>query len=154
DLPGASQPLEMSREQRAHHLHVVGASGMGKTKFLEHLIRRDIENWRKSECGLLVIDPHGNLYDNIINWLAWNKYELPIIPIDLRQGEWIVSYNVLRQREIARRDVVVNNFTEAMAYVWGQLGTNDTPLFEQWIGSLLTALYEKNLTLIEAKHLL
>lgn len=153
-LPGANRPLQMTREQRARHLHIVGASGMGKTKLLEYLIRRDIKDWSDSKCGLLLIDPHGNLYDDIIKWLAWSEFERPVIPIDLRQDEWVVSYNVMRQREIASRDVVVDNFTEAMAYVWGQLGTNETPLFEQWVGNLLTALYENKSTLIEAKHLL
>ena len=56
------------------------------------LIRQDIRNWSKSKCGLLVIDPHGNLYDNLINWLAWSDLERPIIPIDLRQD---VSTQVL-----------------------------------------------------------
>ncbi len=43
--------------------------GTGKSKFLEHLIRQDIVIWRKSKCGLLVLNPHGSLYDSLMNWL-------------------------------------------------------------------------------------
>jgi len=55
-----------------------GGTGTGKSKFLEHLIRQDILAWRKSRCGLLLLDPHGCLYDNLLNWLAWHKIERPI----------------------------------------------------------------------------
>jgi hypothetical protein len=41
-----------------------------------------------------------------------------------------------------------------MAYVWGQAGTNQTPLFARWAGNVLRALYEKKLTLIQAEHLI
>ena len=117
------------------------------------MIRQDIRNWSKSKCGLLVIDPHGNLYDNLINWLAWSGLERPIIPIDLRQDDWVVSYNLLRQRKFVDPAVLVDNLIDAMAYVWGQGGTNQTPLFARWAGNVLRTLYEKKLTLIQAEHL-
>jgi DNA segregation ATPase FtsK/SpoIIIE-like protein len=47
------------------HMYVVGATGVGKSKFLEHVVREDIRNWRKSECGLLLLDPHGAVYDGV-----------------------------------------------------------------------------------------
>jgi Helicase HerA, central domain len=151
---GRNIPLLFPRTLRDKHLYVCGGTGTGKSKFLENLIRQDIRKWRKSKCGVLVLDPHGSLYDNLIEWLAWNKESIdaPIIPIDLRQDEWIVSYNVLRQRS-ADPQVLIDNVTDAMAYVWGQGGTNQTPLFARWAGNVIRALYEKRLTLVEAEHL-
>jgi hypothetical protein len=152
-LPGRPKSLGLARTERDKHLYVCGGTGTGKSKFLESLIRQDIRNWSKSKCGLLVIDPHGNLYDNLINWLAWSKLERPVIPIDLRQDDWVVSYNLLRQREFVDPAVLVDNLTDAMAYVWGQGGTNQTPLFARWCGNVLRALYEKKRTLPDAEHL-
>src|SRR5579864_1220897 len=139
-LPGRAEHLGLSRTERDKHLYVCGGTGTGKSKFLENLIRQDILAWRKSKCGLIVLDPHGSLYDSLINWLAWNKIDRPIIPIDLRQDDWIVAYNVLRQRN-ADPQVLVDNFTDAMSYVWGQSGTNQTPLFARWAGNVISALY-------------
>ena len=156
-LAGRNAQLGISRKERDKHLYVCGGTGTGKTKFLENLIQQDIKQWHESKCGMLVLDPHGNLYDSIIEWLAWNERlfdDVPIIPIDLRQDDWIVSYNVLRQRETADPAVLVDNLTDAISYVWGQSGTNQTPQVAQWAGNVLTALYEKKLTLIEAEHLL
>lgn len=153
-LPGSEKALVFSRTQRDKHLYICGGTGTGKSKFLESLIRQDIIAWRKSKCGMLVLDPHGNLYDSLTQWLAWNKLDdRPVIPIDLRQDDWIVSYNLLRQRKLADPAVLVDNITDAMAYVWGQGGTNQTPLFARWVGNVLRTLYEKNLTLVEAERL-
>jgi hypothetical protein len=152
-MPGRAVSLGLSRTERDKHLYVCGGTGTGKSKFLENLIRQDIRNWSKSKCGVLVLDPHGNLYDNLINWLAWTGFDRPVIPIDLRQDDWVVSYNLLRQRQCADPAVLVDNVTDAMAYVWGQGGTNQTPLFARWAGNVLRALYEKKLTLVEAEHL-
>ena len=152
-LAGRNARLLFPRTARDKHLYVCGVTGTGKSKLLESLIRQDILNWRKSKCGVLVLDPHGNLYDNLINWLAWHNIDRPVIPIDLRQDDWVVSYNLLRQRE-ADPAVLVDNITDAMAYVWGASGTNQTPLFARWVGNVIRALYEKKLTLLEAKYLI
>jgi len=153
-LAGRNAMLGFSRTERDKHLYVCGGTGTGKSKFLEYLIRQDIKAWRKSRSGLLVLDPHGSLYDSLISWLAWNNIERPVIPIDLRRDDWIVSYNLLRQRKMADPSVLVDNIINAMAYVWGQSGTDKTPLFERWAGNVLRTLYEKKLTLVEAEYLI
>jgi hypothetical protein len=155
-LPGRNARLILPRTARDKHLYVCGATGTGKSKFLESLIRQDIKSWHKSKCGMIVLDPHGNLYDSLMEWLAWNQQVLnvPVIPIDLRQDDWVVSYNLLRQRGSVDPAVLTDNIIDAMAYVWGQGGTNQTPLFARWAGNVLRALYEKKLTLVEAEHLI
>ena len=153
-LPGSDKPLILPPNIRDKHLYVCGGTGTGKSKFLESLIRQDIANWRKSKCGLLVIDPHGSLYDSLIHWMAWNKNALqgrPFVPIDLRQDEWVVSYNLLRQRPHADTEVLVDGLTEAIAHVWGQSGLTDTPRFARWAKNVLRPLYDSNLTLVEAE---
>ena len=153
-LPGRDASLQFPRTARDKHLYVCGGTGTGKSKFLESLIRQDILAWRKSKCGLLVLDPHGSLYDSLIQWLAWHKIDRPIVPIDLRQDDWIVSYNLLRQRRDMDPAVLIDNITDAMAYVWGQGGTDQTPLFARWVGNIIRTLYERKLTLIESEFLI
>ena len=153
-LSGTNRPLVLPAELRDKHLYIAGATGMGKSKLLEHLIREDIIASRRTGCGMLVIDPHGSLYDSLIAWLARHNLNRPVVPIDLRQDDWVIAYNVLRQRQQANSSVVVENFVEAIAHVWGQSGTNQTPLFARWAGNTLQALYEKEYTLADAIHLL
>lgn len=153
-LAGRNATLSFPRTARDKHLYICGGTGTGKSKFLEHLIRQDIKNWHRSKCGLILFDPHGSLYDSLVEWLAWNEriLDVPIIPIDLRQDDWVVSYNLLRHRK-AEPSVLIDNLTSAVAHVWGQGNTNETPLFARWVGNILRALYENKLTLVEAEHL-
>lgn len=151
---GGGKMLRLPRESRDKHLYVAGGTGVGKSKFLEHLIRQDIKNWPKSRSGLIVLDPHGSLYDSLMRWLAWHKLDRPIVPIDLRRDDWVVAYNVVRQRQVANPAVIVDNIVEAMAHVWGQTGTDQTPRFANMASIILQVLYEKRLTLVEALHLL
>ncbi len=154
DIAGRGKPLIFPRELRDKHLYVCGSTGTGKSKFLENCIRQDILNWRTSKCGLILLDYHGELYNNLMQWMAWHRIDRPVIPIDLRQDEWVISYNMLRQRKTADPAVVVDNFVEAMAYVWGQGTTNQTPLFARWAGNVIGTLYEKGYTLLEAAYLI
>jgi hypothetical protein len=70
------------RPTAGRHLYVTGSTGSGKSKFLEHLIRQDIMNWRKGgECGLLLLDPHGAIYDGLMHWLTRTR-PYPHAPCD------------------------------------------------------------------------
>jgi RHS repeat-associated protein len=146
--------LRLSRDQRSTHLHVVGNTGSGKTKFLESLIRQDVLANRTSGCGMLVIDPHGSLYTNIMRWLARHGIDRPITPINLRDEQWTVSHNLLRKRKSASASVVVDSITDAMAHAWGAANTDQTPRLARWSGNVLHVLYEKGYTLADAVHLL
>ena len=155
-VDGRGVPLVMTPEMRSTHLYVCGSTGTGKSKMLESLVRQDIKQWHRSKCGALIIDPHGSLYNSLINWIAWNEpylKDVPIVPIDLRQSDWTIGYNVMRQRAVADPAVLISNFIQAMSYVWGVDGTQSTPLFARIGKEVLWPLYEKKMTLLEAEFL-
>ena len=54
-------PVLLPEQLRLQHAHVIGTTGAGKTKFLEHCIRQDIASGR----GVCVVDPHGNHPDSL-----------------------------------------------------------------------------------------
>lgn len=60
------QLARIAAADRAIHLYVIGASGSGKTKFLEFLIRQDLVAGHG--CG--VIDPHGDLIEDLKGFIA------------------------------------------------------------------------------------
>jgi len=152
-IVGGGKPLVLPASARDRHLYVCGGTGVGKSKFLEHCIRQDILNWRDSRCGLILLDPHGLVYQNIMAWLARHGLKRPVIPIDLRRDDWIISYNLLR-RQVTSSSVVVSNFVTALAHVWGEGGTDRTPLFARWASVILLTLYENGYTIGDAMELL
>lgn len=90
---GTDGPLSISKEARDVHMHVVGLSRQGKSYFLEHLIRQDIEQG----AGVCVIDPHGEMYANLVDWLAANEWHRSrrIHLINPAESTYSVGFNPL-----------------------------------------------------------
>jgi hypothetical protein len=152
--PDTGKEAILSAALREQHLYITGATRSGKSKLLEYLIRQDIAAWHENGgCGMLVIDPHGSLYDALIQWLAWHRPNMPIVPVDLRTKSSAVSYNPLRPQE-GGASVLVAALVDAISFVWGETGTNKTPRFERKATDLLATLYEKSFTLTESEYLL
>jgi hypothetical protein len=154
---GSGHTLALPAEGRKTHLYVCGGSGVGKSKLLEYLIRQDILAWPESHSGMLLLDPHGLVYENIVNWMAANEraaIKRPIVLLNLAQDQTVMGYNVLRPRDQGSRSVVIDALVEAIALVWGQANTIATPLFARWASNLLTLLYANQLTLAEVAALL
>jgi hypothetical protein len=103
---------------------------------------------------MILLDPHGSVYDSVLAWSARHRLDRPIVPIDLRDDEYILAYNLLRPRPAASPAVVIDALVQAMAYVWGASGTDHTPLLARWAANVFQVLYEKGHTLVEAIALL
>lgn len=147
-------PLFLSEKVRATHMQVIGASGTGKTKFLEHLIRQDILNGR----GLCLLDPTGNLYRDLVRWCETKHFleRKPLVLFDPDAEEWAFGFNPLDCRQEGSADVSfhVDAMVKACAAVWGGEDTSKTPLLKRCLRIVFHALAEKGLTLLEAVELL
>src|ERR1700693_3311318 len=57
----AQQRVIVDTRTRLEHAQIIGASGSGKSTFLEYIIKQDINNGH----GLAVLDPHGGHEDSL-----------------------------------------------------------------------------------------
>jgi hypothetical protein len=60
---GATTRIGLTADERRRHVYILGATGTGKSTMLLSMIEQDIKNNK----GLSVIDPHGDLIDQIIS---------------------------------------------------------------------------------------
>jgi len=84
----------IDQRYRDTHFYVIGASGTGKTKFLEYLIQQDIKNG----AGFGVVDPHGDLIEDIKGWLYFyssKSLENDLILIEPTNPETTISFHPL-----------------------------------------------------------
>lgn len=135
--------------QRSTHMQVIGSTGTGKSKFLEHLIREDI----KAGNGLCLIDPHGYLYRDILKWLQAIGWPMDkIILFDPSDDRYVTGFNPLR---ISAKDLSyhVDAMVRACAKVWGGEDTDKTPLLKRCLRITFHALAEHRLSLLEALYL-
>jgi len=140
--------IYFSPERRSTHMHVIGGTGMGKSKFLEHMIREDILKGH----GLCFIDPHGETFDAIVDWCALKGVEKfrRIHIIDPSKREWRPAFNPLHRN--ANEDSLgrVDHMIEALAQVWGGEESRETPAIRSVLRVIFAALAEKGLTLAES----
>lgn len=134
-------------------VHVIGAPGQGKSKLLAYMLQQDIAEGQ----GLILFDPHGYLYHDIVRWCATRNFldSRTIALFDLSAEGWSFGFNPLHS---ARTQEEISRFVDAMiqstAQVWGGEDTDRTPLLERVFRSILQVLAEEGLTLVEAQHLM
>jgi type IV secretory pathway VirB4 component len=145
--------LHLDERVLAEHMQVIGTTGWGKTKFLEHITRQLVI----ARGGLCVIDPHGSLYNGLVRWcVADGLFEKrKILLVEPTADGWSFGFNPCDFRELRddgyALDYVVQSFVGACEQVWGGEDTLDKPLIRRVLPAIIHVLMEKGLTLLEAE---
>ena len=147
----SKKTVELSPTDRSTHMQVVGASGRGKSKFLESLIQQDIRAGR----GLCLIDPHGALYTDLVAWLARHRSDAghKVHLIEPSETDWCFGFNPLRSDDVTAPSVRVDAMVGACAQVWGGEDPSRTPLLKKCLRAVFYSLTDKGYTLLEATEL-
>lgn len=143
-------PVTMSEEDRENHIHILGAPGEGKSKFLELLIRGDIE--RGYGCCLLDPSENGDTAKRILQYCCKVGFEKVcyINPVDFFKHR-VPVFNPIKYGIPAT--VSVGNIIDALQVLWGT-EFRDTPRIQRYVTAVLQALYAAKLTLAEIKYFL
>jgi hypothetical protein len=134
-------------------MYVIGLSGIGKSKFLEHLLFQDIAAGRG--CGL--IDPHSLLVDDLLrNMISQKVSEAPeirdrIIYVDPSRTDYVIPFNVLATDESPYN--VAASILEAFRRTWPE-SLREAPHFSNVVTAALVVLIENKLTLMHMHSLL
>lgn len=142
--------VKLTPAARRTHLHVIGSSGSGKSKFLEHLIRQDIRNGQ----GFCLIDPHGSLYEEVFAYCAHSVAPREIVLLNLSQPSHVVGFNPFRKSAAADVSVQVDNRIVATMHAWGAPNSDATPTLERTLRLVYTMLIEQELPFQRAEELI
>lgn len=132
------QPVTTTPENRSMHMHVIGATGRGKSRFLEQLIRQDIRH----RHGVCLIDPHGELHAEVVRWCARNGVQnrRRVHVIDPNDSAWTLGFDPLRCDDPEYVPRTVDAAVAACAQVWGGEDTSRTPLLKRCLRAVFFAL--------------
>lgn len=148
---GISRPVFIGREDRRRHTYIIGKTGTGKTEFLKQMIIQDIRNGE----GLAVIDPHGDLIEDILKMMPPQRAE-DVILFDPSDTTRPMGFNMLDAETEEQRHFVVNSIIGLMYKLFDPNKTGIIgPRFEHAIrNAMLTVMYEKGTTFIEVVRIL
>ncbi|HIQ57071.1 TPA: type IV secretory system conjugative DNA transfer family protein [Candidatus Gracilibacteria bacterium] len=111
---GTSIPFGIKRSDRRRHLYTVGKSGSGKSKLLELLIQNDINQGK----GVGVLDPHGDLVDNILRIIPEHRKD-DVIIFDPADTQFPISFNPLADVPADLKIRVTIGFIEIFKKLFG-----------------------------------
>lgn len=136
--------------ERATHAYVVGQSGTGKSRALESWIMQDVLAGR----GVGVIDPHGDLFSNLLARIAPRKqlHERVVI-LDPLDPDWIVGLNPLEAIEGFSQERIALYLTDVVIKVW-KLKPESAPRMIWLLTNCFLALANLGLTLLDLQRFL
>ncbi len=119
---GQSLDVRLSSEDRSRHMHLIGASGTGKSSLLFNLIRQDIEN----DEGLALLDPHGDLVDRILGIIPPHRIH-DVVLIDPSDEAYSVGFNILSAHTDLEKTLLASDLVsvfQRLSTSWGdQMGS-------------------------------
>jgi hypothetical protein len=144
------RPIRLDAEDRKIHTHVIGASGSGKSKFLEWMIRGDLNNRQ----GFALLDPHGTLYNDVVAYCSHKVLGRDIILLNLSAGDRVVGFNPFIKANDSSVSVQVDRRIAATMHAWNVESTDQTPTLERTLRLIYTVMLDQNLALPQIQHLI
>lgn len=133
-------PIYFSKKDRGRHHYIIGKSGWGKSVFIGYIARQDLWNGD----GLCVIDPHGDLVDDVLAFTPKERAKDMIIfdpadyerPMGLNMLDLIATDPALRSIE---KDRAALDATSIFIKMYGDevFGPRIQHYFRNWCLTLM-----------------
>jgi DNA helicase HerA-like ATPase len=137
----------IKEQNRRGHMYIIGKTGTGKSTLIENLAISDI----KTGNGLGLIDPHGDLAEDILYFIPKRRIKDVIYfnPADL---EYPIAFNPLEKVPSDFHHLVVSGLISTFKKIWAEFWG---PRLEHILRhSILTLLERPGSTLLELPRLL
>ncbi|MEM7241326.1 MAG: type IV secretion system DNA-binding domain-containing protein [Pseudomonadota bacterium] len=146
---GSDGEITVADHLRDTHMHILGISGQGKSYFIEQIVREDILNGH----GVCVIDPHGELFENLSRWIVTKNIDTyrKVHLLDPSNPDWSFGWNPLAVEDGRSLSAKVETLVDAFEKVWGGGSFAQTPRLRKCLSAVLYALGHNKLSLAEAR---
>src|ERR1700722_3104775 len=132
---GKSMTVSVSAQHRVRHMHLIGASGSGKSTLLLNMIVQDIRNGE----GLAVLDPHGDLIDQVISHIPESRIK-DVVVLDPSDEEYPVGFNILSAHSDLERTLLSSDLVS----VFRRLSTSFGDQMATVLGNAILAFLESS----------
>lgn len=139
DMYGNEKPIGLDQDGRMRHVYVSGMTGVGKSTLLENMIVRDIE----TGAGCVVIDPHGELVDVILEKVSTDREDIFVLdPGDIAYPFGMNMLEISSKDPLAREKekvLVIDSYITTMKRVFGEasIGANTDDIFRMSCSAIL-----------------
>jgi len=130
--------VRIERDDRRRHMYIIGQTGVGKSGFLSNLIEQDI----KSGEGVGVLDPHGDLVEDILGKIPKERIN-DVILFEPGNLERSIGLNMLEYdpKYPEQKTFIVNELIKIFDKLY-DLKQTGGPIFEQYTRNALMLLMD------------
>jgi hypothetical protein len=148
---GVKRNVNIGFEDRRRHVYIIGKTGTGKSELLQDMAIQDI----KAGFGVCVIDPHGDLIENIVPHIPASRAE-DVIYFDPSDTERPMGLNLLEAHTEEEKHFITTAIINLMYKLYDPQRTGIIgPRFEHAVrNAMLTIMYEPGTTFIEVVRVL
>ncbi len=147
DVWGGQQVFGISPDTRQQHLFIIGQTGTGKSTLIRNLIIQDIEKGH----GVGLIDPHGDLADDILDCIPLHRTD-HVAYFNPADHEFPVGLNVLRPGGDHAPHLIASSIVGALKSIWRD---SWGPRMEYILYTTIAALLEcENVTILGVQRML
>lgn len=107
------QVFGIKRRDRRQHMYVLGKSGTGKSVLLSNLIVQNIQNGD----GLCVVDPHGELVEEILDLIPPHRAK-DVIYFNPADTDFHIGFNVLQLDDPKYKHLVASGLMGIFTKIW------------------------------------
>lgn len=101
------------RKDRRQHMYILGKSGTGKTTLMSNLIAQNIKNGE----GVCVVDPHGELAEEILEIIPENRIA-DVIYFNPADIDFHIGFNVLEIDDPRHKHLVASGLMGIFTKIW------------------------------------
>lgn len=132
---GIERFVKIKRDDRRRHVYVIGKSGVGKSVLLSNMAIQDIKNGE----GVCVIDPHGDLVEDILGHIPRSRAD-DVVIFDPSDTERPMGLNMLEVKSEEEKDFAV----QEMIAIFYKLFPPEMigPMFEHNMRNVMLTLME------------
>ncbi|EFH83584.1 type IV secretory system conjugative DNA transfer family protein [Ktedonobacter racemifer] len=144
---GKSVPVRFPPPELLKHKFVIGRTGKGKSTLFHHLALAHLATCLQPHPGLCVIEPHGDLIEDLLGLLPSEREE-EVVLIDLHQQGFPPGINPLDATQVTsleEADLIVSHLLTTFKGIWS---TAWGPRVENVMRFSLKTLLEANRTLV------
>lgn len=148
---GIKRPVYIDPEDRRRHVYIIGKTGVGKSVLLQDMAIQDI----KAGYGVCVVDPHGDLIDEIVKFVPPERAE-DVIYFDPSDTSRPMGLNLLEAKTEEQRHFITTSIINLMYKLYDPQRTGIIgPRFEHAVrNAMLTVMYEEGATFVEVVRIL
>ncbi len=148
---GTERGIYMSLEDRRRHTYIIGKTGTGKSEFLKDMALQDIQSGQ----GVAVIDPHGDLVEDLLQLMPPERAE-DVIYFNPADTERPLGMNIMEAHNDEQQQFMASAVIGLMYKLYDPHRTGIVgPRFEHAIrNGMLTIMSKPGATFIELVRIL